>query len=92
MVNIRELYNRWIETNLPNYLAEDLASIAEDNSLIEDRFYQYVSFGTGGMRGVLGAGTNRMNLYTIRRVAEGLARYIESNGEAAKKKRCCHCL
>ncbi|WP_107947474.1 phospho-sugar mutase [Lysinibacillus parviboronicapiens] len=86
MVNIRELYNRWIETNLPNYLAEDLASIAEDNSLIEDRFYQYVSFGTGGMRGVLGAGTNRMNLYTIRRVAEGLARYIESNGEAAKKR------
>lgn len=86
MVNVREFYNQWIEMNLPNYLAEELASIANDNSLIEDRFYQYVSFGTGGMRGVLGAGTNRMNVYTIRRVAEGLARYIESNGEAAKER------
>ncbi len=86
MVNVRELYNRWKEMNLPNYLAEELVSIAEDSSLIEDRFYQYVSFGTGGMRGVLGAGTNRMNIYTIRRVAEGLARYIESNGDAAKER------
>lgn len=86
MVNAREFYNQWIEMNLPNYLAEELASIVEDSSLIEDRFYQYVSFGTGGMRGVLGAGTNRMNVYTIRRVAEGLARYIESNGEAAKER------
>lgn len=86
MVNVRELYNRWNEMSLPNYLAEELVSIAEDSSLIEDRFYQYVSFGTGGMRGVLGAGTNRMNVYTIRRVAEGLARYIESNGEAAKER------
>ncbi|MFJ8102272.1 phospho-sugar mutase [Lysinibacillus sp. NPDC096212] len=86
MVNVHELYNQWIEMNLPSYLTEELASIANDNSLIEDRFYQYVSFGTGGMRGVLGAGTNRMNVYTIRRVAEGLARYIESNGEAAKER------
>lgn len=86
MVNVRELYNQWKEMNLPNYLAEELVSIAEDSSLIEDRFYQYVSFGTGGMRGVLGAGTNRMNVYTIRRVAEGLARYIESNGDAAKER------
>ncbi|MGE7943753.1 phospho-sugar mutase [Lysinibacillus xylanilyticus] len=86
MVNVRELYNQWKEMNLPNYLAEELVSIAEDGSLIEDRFYQYVSFGTGGMRGVLGAGTNRMNVYTIRRVAEGLARYIESNGKAAKER------
>ncbi len=86
MVNVRELYNQWKEMNLPSYLAEELVSIAEDSSLIEDRFYQYVSFGTGGMRGVLGAGTNRMNVYTIRRVAEGLARYIESNGETAKER------
>ncbi|WP_068986189.1 phospho-sugar mutase [Lysinibacillus xylanilyticus] len=86
MVNVRDLYNWWNEMSLPSYLAEELVSFAEDSSLIEDRFYQYVSFGTGGMRGVLGAGTNRMNVYTIRRVAEGLARYIESNGEAAKER------
>lgn len=53
---------------------------------MEDRFYQYVSFGTGGMRGLIGAGTNRINIYTIRRVSDGLARYIESKGNEAKKR------
>lgn len=86
MKNVHELYNGWLEQSLPSYLAEELALIASDEQAVEDRFYQYVSFGTGGMRGVLGAGTNRINVYTIRRVAEGLARYIESNGEAAKKR------
>ncbi len=86
MKNVHELYIGWLEQSLPSYLAEELALIASDEQAVEDRFYQYVSFGTGGMRGVLGAGTNRINVYTIRRVAEGLARYIESNGEAAKKR------
>jgi len=86
MKNVHELYNGWLEQTLPSYLAEELALIASDEQAVEDRFYQYVSFGTGGMRGVLGAGTNRINVYTIRRVAEGLARYIESNGEAAKQR------
>lgn len=78
------LFNKWQQQDLPQYLAEDLSSIAQDEKAMEDRFYQYVSFGTGGMRGILGAGTNRMNIYTIRRVAEGLARYIASHGEEAK--------
>ncbi|AVK82742.1 phosphoglucomutase [Lysinibacillus sp. B2A1] len=86
MKDVHELYNYWLEQSLPSYLAEELSSIASDEQAVEDRFYQYVSFGTGGMRGVLGAGTNRINVYTIRRVAEGLARYIESNGEAAKQR------
>ncbi len=86
MKNFHELYNCWLEQSLPSYLADELALIASDEQAVEDRFYQYVSFGTGGMRGVLGAGTNRMNIYTIRRVAEGLARYIESNGESAKQR------
>ncbi|MCM3386889.1 phospho-sugar mutase [Ureibacillus chungkukjangi] len=83
---MKELYTKWRSNNLPNYLLEELDSILQDEKAIEDRFYQYVSFGTGGMRGVLGAGTNRMNIFTIRRVSEGLARYIESNGEEAKKR------
>ena len=83
---VKELFHQWQEVALPSYLAEELESIAGKTDAIEDRFYQYVSFGTGGMRGVLGAGTNRMNIFTIRRVAEGLARYIASNGEAAKQR------
>ncbi|MGE7092703.1 phospho-sugar mutase [Lysinibacillus sp. NPDC048646] len=86
MVVIRELYDQWLDVELPDHLANELEMIANDTKAIEDHFYQYVSFGTGGMRGVLGAGTNRMNVYTIRRVAEGLACYIKSNGEDAKKR------
>ncbi|WP_025115186.1 phospho-sugar mutase [Lysinibacillus fusiformis] len=85
-MNVQDLYYHWLAQPLPSYLAEELITIAHDEQAIEDRFYQYVSFGTGGMRGVLGVGTNRMNIYTIRRVAEGLARYIESNGEEAKQR------
>lgn len=81
-----ELYKYWQQQKLPIYLADELSQLMTDDKLIEDCFYQYVSFGTGGMRGILGAGTNRMNIYTIRRVAEGLARYISSNGEEAKKR------
>ncbi|MEK4424097.1 phospho-sugar mutase [Solibacillus sp. FSL K6-1523] len=81
-----ELFHQWQEAALPGYLAEELESIVGDMAAIEDRFYQYVSFGTGGMRGVLGAGTNRMNIFMIRRVAEGLARYVASNGEKAKQR------
>ncbi len=81
-----ELFHQWQEVALPGYLAEELKLIVGDTAAIEDRFYQYVSFGTGGMRGVLGAGTNRMNIFTIRRVAEGLARYVASNGEEAKQR------
>lgn len=81
-----EVYRQWQQQELSNELAGELFKIAQDDKAIEDHFYQYVSFGTGGMRGILGAGTNRMNIYTIRRVAEGLARYISSNGKEAKKR------
>lgn len=81
-----ELYKYWQQQQLPVYLADELSQLMTDEKALEDGFYQYVSFGTGGMRGILGPGTNRMNIYTIRRVAEGLARYISSNGEEAKKR------
>lgn len=85
-MNVIALYQQWKNEDLPNYLKEELEQIAENFAAIEDRFYQYLSFGTGGMRGILGAGTNRMNIYTIRRVAEGLACYIDSQGESAKRR------
>lgn len=83
---MKELYTKWLTNDLNEHLLQELNNIARDEKAIEDRFYQYVSFGTGGMRGILGAGTNRMNIFTIRRVSEGLALYIESNGEEAKKR------
>lgn len=57
---------------------EELASIAKDATEIEDRFYRRLEFGTGGLRGVIGAGTNRMNIYTVRQATQGLANYILS--------------
>ncbi|MFJ5562196.1 phospho-sugar mutase [Lysinibacillus xylanilyticus] len=79
-------YRQWIKAVVPSYLKEELLAIVNDASQIEDRFYQYLQFGTAGMRGVLGAGTNRMNIYTIRRAAYGLAQYITEHGETAKQR------
>lgn len=83
---IQERFKAWQAANVPDYLRKDLQSIEEDSKEIEERFYQYIQFGTGGVRGLLGAGTNRMNVYTIRRVAYGLARYVTSFGEEAKQR------
>lgn len=81
-----ELYTLW-STDL--YFDEatraELASIAEDQAEIDERFYRDLEFGTGGIRGILGAGTNRMNQYTIAKAAEAFARLIERQGEAAKQ-------
>ncbi|MEB2298026.1 phospho-sugar mutase [Lysinibacillus xylanilyticus] len=83
---VADQYRQWVKETVPSYLKEELLSIVNDASQIEDRFYQYLQFGTAGMRGVLGAGTNRMNIYTIRRAAYGLAQYITENGETAKQR------
>lgn len=85
--NFQNQYDEWMSSNLllPE-LKEELSIIADDNKEKEDRFHQYVSFGTGGMRGLLGVGTNRINVHTIRRVAEGLAMYIVSAGKEAMQR------
>lgn len=80
------MYDDWLNQDLPEYLLNDLKDIKQNEKEITERFYQALSFGTGGMRGIIGAGTNRMNIYTIRHVAEGLARYIIVNGEEAKNR------
>ncbi|KOS60713.1 phospho-sugar mutase [Lysinibacillus agricola] len=79
----KELYELWRQKANSMY-QDELLEIADNKQAIEDHFYQLVPFGTGGMRGKLGAGTNRINIHTIRLVAEGLARQIECQGETAK--------
>lgn len=66
-------------------LKEELESIT-DEALLKDAFWGNLSFGTAGMRGILGSGTNRMNIYTVRQATEGLAQLIEMNGDSAKKR------
>ncbi len=77
-----DLYQDWCKQNLedPDLTAE-LANINGDVDAIQDRFYQNLEFGTGGLRGVIGAGTNRMNIYTVRKATQGLANYLNENYE-----------
>ncbi len=63
---------------------EELRKIADDPAQIQDRFYKDLEFGTGGLRGVIGAGTNRMNIYTVRKATQGLANYILKQGGAGR--------
>ena len=61
-------------------LAAELGAVRSDPDAVTDRFYRDLAFGTGGLRGVIGAGTNRMNLYTVRRATQGLADYLNASG------------
>ncbi|WP_046175438.1 phospho-sugar mutase [Domibacillus indicus] len=80
-------YVRWKNyTELDREMSELLVSIEEDEKSLEDAFYKNLEFGTGGMRGEIGAGTNRMNVYTIRKASAGLAAYITEQGEEAKRR------
>lgn len=72
-----ELYKLWCENaNEDPDLQNELKSITDDMDAIRDRFYRNLEFGTGGLRGVIGAGTNRMNIYTVRHATQGLANYV----------------
>lgn len=72
-----ELYNLWCENAKEDAdLQTELADIKDNNDAINDRFYRDLEFGTGGLRGVIGAGTNRMNIYTVRRATQGFADYL----------------
>ncbi|MFC0525275.1 phospho-sugar mutase [Pontibacillus salicampi] len=80
-MNWKDEYQRWNSFEyLEASLKEKLVAIQDDEQSLEDAFYKNLEFGTGGMRGKLGPGTNRMNIYTIRRAAEGLAKYVISLG------------
>ena len=73
----KELYTLWCKNAKDDPdLCTELESIKDDNDAIVDRFYRNLEFGTGGLRGVIGAGTNRMNIYTVRRATQGFADYL----------------
>ena len=80
----RENYEAWLNnTYFDETTREELRSIAGDEKEIEERFYMDLEFGTAGLRGIIGAGTNRMNIYTVRKATQGLANYIAKvNGQA----------
>ncbi len=80
-------YEKWITSDfVDEETKRELALISENESEIEDRFYRDLDFGTAGLRGVLGAGCNRMNNYTVRRTAQGIANYINIVGDEAAKR------
>lgn len=82
-MNINELYSLWCEKAVDDPdLKQELISVADDAEGINDRFYRNLEFGTGGLRGVIGAGTNRMNIYTVRRATQGFADYINEAFES----------
>ena len=76
-------YERWLNTKLDDPdLTEELKKIQNQPEEINDRFYRNLEFGTGGLRGVIGAGTNRMNVYTVRKATQGLANYLNKHGKS----------
>lgn len=86
-MNWKQEFSRWLSyAELDAELKEQLENMKQDEKKIEDSFYKNLEFGTGGMRGELGAGTNRLNVYTVRKATKGLAMFIEKLGEEAKKR------
>ncbi len=86
-MSIEERYHLWLEElSDEDALKQELLAIKNDPDEIEDRFYQDLSFGTAGLRGKVGAGTNRMNMYTVAKASQGIANYICGYGEEAKEK------
>ena len=84
-MSYQENYQKWFDfAELPDYLRKDLENMDEKTK--EDAFYTNLEFGTAGMRGLIGAGTNRINIYVVRQATEGLARLIESKGGNEKER------
>ncbi|MGG0750489.1 phospho-sugar mutase [Priestia megaterium] len=84
-MNWKDTYDKWLMSeSISEELKSQLRSMSETEK--EDAFYKSLEFGTGGMRGEIGPGTNRLNIYTIRKATTGLARYIETQGENVKQQ------
>ncbi|HEV9704713.1 TPA: phospho-sugar mutase [Streptococcus pneumoniae] len=84
-MSYQENYQKWVDfVELPDYLRQDLENMDEKTK--EDAFYTNLEFGTAGMRGLVGAGTNRINIYVVRQATEGLAHLIESKGGNEKER------
>lgn len=84
-MNYMEQYREWLESPyFDDATKAELQSIAEDENEIKERFYKELEFGTAGLRGVIGAGLNRMNIYTVRKATQGLANYILAKGSESR--------
>ncbi|MBE5880980.1 MAG: phospho-sugar mutase [Lachnospiraceae bacterium] len=82
-MSYKEMFEFWLEDDyFDQETKKELLAIRNDEAEVEDRFYKDLEFGTGGLRGVIGAGTNRMNFYTVRKATQGLANYILKQGSA----------
>jgi len=81
-MSVNELYKLWLDKVTDEELLAELKSVADDAEGINDRFFQTLAFGTGGLRGVIGAGTNRMNIYTVGLASQALAKWVLDNGKS----------
>lgn len=82
----KETYNRWLSSSVvDDDTKAELKAIADNEKEIEERFYRDLEFGTAGMRGIIGAGTNRINIYNVRQASQGVAKYVNSRGADAAK-------
>ncbi|MCR4678187.1 MAG: phospho-sugar mutase [Lachnospiraceae bacterium] len=84
-MTVKEQYEFWLsDSYFDDATKAELKAIASDDNEINERFYKNLEFGTGGLRGIIGAGTNRMNVYTVRKATQGLANYIIKQGAQSK--------
>jgi len=87
MIDYQKEYHKWIHAkSMDSQLKKELEKISEDEAEIQDRFYSDLSFGTAGLRGILGAGTNRMNVYVVGRATRALGKVIQKQGEKFSEK------
>lgn len=78
-MNYRERYEQWLNDDFSDGIIRNELAVLTDEKEIEDRFYCDLEFGTGGLRGVMGAGTNRMNKYTVGKATAGLGQYLQEH-------------
>ena len=84
-MNYKDIYNDWLSNPYFDEATKaELKAIADDDKEIKERFYMDLEFGTAGLRGIIGAGINRMNIYTVRKATQGLANYIIQSGKSAQ--------
>lgn len=86
-MNYREVYDYWLSSPVvDDEIKRELESIKNDDNEIKERFYKELAFGTGGLRGIIAAGSDRMNIYTVRKATQGLCEEIKNDGETSVKK------